>query len=417
MNKSKYTIELCHNNSLTLVNTLYGSIVNLHDKYVDDYYSITSGSDKPDIYTSLIEEGIICDKDNEEVEIEELKNALLNSSNHLDLTILTTTACNMRCTYCFERLEAIMASEKISDQIMDFIERYNDNNNLKSIHITWFGGEPLLNLSLIRNLSVKLIHFSDNNGIIYNASIITNGTLLSEDISRELHEKHRIISAQITVDGVGEVHNLRRPYPGRNGFEIIMNNIRKACQIMHIIIRTNVDSGNITETTKLIDYISSDSILKSNVYLDFSRVVGNEVGCMTLSSFEMVKLGLMDKLIDSGITENINNISAQGILAPCSVLSRGSYIIYPNGDLYKCYEVVGKKEYCVGNITDYPFKERENLIASNYKIAPECENCAKLPLCNKNICPYRYTQNDRTIFCDDDKLLELCKLIQRTGCI
>ena len=70
-----------------------------------------------------------------------------------DLTILTTTDCNARCHYCYEKgIQKEHLSLRTQQRIIDIIKEQFSRG--KRIHISWFGGEPLLALDKIKYFSL-----------------------------------------------------------------------------------------------------------------------------------------------------------------------------------------------------------------------------------------------------------------------
>lgn len=47
--------------------------------------------------------------------------------------------------------------------------------------MSWFGGEPLLALDIIKYMSEKFINYCGENKIGYSSDIVTNGTLLTKE--------------------------------------------------------------------------------------------------------------------------------------------------------------------------------------------------------------------------------------------
>ena len=75
--------------------------------------------------------------------------------------------------------------------------------------IAWYGGEPLLALEIIEEITkIAILEFGDD----FSASMVTNGYLLSEDVAKRL-ETLKIESIQVTIDGPPEMHNRMRKLP------------------------------------------------------------------------------------------------------------------------------------------------------------------------------------------------------------
>ncbi len=91
-------------------------------------------------------------------------------------TIFTTTDCNARCFYCYEkRLSRLFMTEKTAMDVAAYIIR-NAKGSVQSIR--WFGGEPLMNCKVIDLISEQL----QRKDVQFYSKMITNGTLF--DVGR-----------------------------------------------------------------------------------------------------------------------------------------------------------------------------------------------------------------------------------------
>lgn len=142
------------------------------------------------------------------------------SRRTMSLTINPTLACNFRCGYCFEKEhQNKYMSPEIENKI---VEHVRNSEECRKVFVTWFGGEPLLGFKTIRTLTAKLMAL----GKEYEAGMVTNGYLLTEEVAGMLTEL-RIKSIQITLDGRKEVHDSRRHLAGGGPtFDRIVDNIR-----------------------------------------------------------------------------------------------------------------------------------------------------------------------------------------------
>ena len=83
-----------------------------------------------------------------------------------NFVIFTTTDCNARCHYCYEKgSRRINMSEKTASDVAHFIIDKSKNND---ISIEWFGGEPLYNFKAIDIICNILKEFGYNNLEDYN---------------------------------------------------------------------------------------------------------------------------------------------------------------------------------------------------------------------------------------------------------
>ena len=96
--------------------------------------------------------------------------------NKVRIRLFTTTACNAKCPYCYEK--GIKTNSLNLNKQSQFIEFVKSIASEKILQIEWFGGEPLVNFDAIRNITNEL----NNESIKFSSSIVTNGALLNKEI-------------------------------------------------------------------------------------------------------------------------------------------------------------------------------------------------------------------------------------------
>ena len=151
MKWSLYNVFYEHNNkNIVLYNYAVDSviilvkelkeIIDLHRDKIDNLSIV-----HPDLYKEFIYKGFIIDDniDEKEFAIKRI-NKKLDSPEVFKLTINPTLDCNLRCWYCYETL---IPNSLISLNIMEGIKRFLlkiiTNQELKSLELSFFGGEPL----------------------------------------------------------------------------------------------------------------------------------------------------------------------------------------------------------------------------------------------------------------------------------
>src|SRR5690606_20415078 len=114
--------------------------------------------------------------------------------------------------------------ESIADEIAKFIGRKREKELIVSIG--WYGGEPLLESERVLRISRFLRSVSESYGHSFRGSIVTNGVLLSPSICDALISSG-VTSAQVTIDGPHDIHNIRRPLRAGSGdsYSTIIRNI------------------------------------------------------------------------------------------------------------------------------------------------------------------------------------------------
>ena len=175
---------------------------------------------------ALYERGIIIsDSENELLLVELKEDKKRNDEKNYHITILPTNACNFRCSYCTQSHEVHVMTEKVQKNIIDFINIMSKSK--EKIGITWFGGEPLLQYSLINNVMSNVQKICDSNGCKLQTDFVTNGYLLTEAMIINMKE-FGTYALQITVDLNKSIHDKRRILAnGEVSYDVIIYNIKK----------------------------------------------------------------------------------------------------------------------------------------------------------------------------------------------
>ncbi|TGY91100.1 Cys-rich peptide radical SAM maturase CcpM [Petralouisia muris] len=151
-------------------------------------------------------------------------------SNHLEkLTLQVTQRCNLRCEYCIYSGNYDTRTHSELDMDFDTAKRaidfyLNASNELDELTVAFYGGEPLLNIELIRKCVVYVYEKSFGRRVVF--SITTNGTLLNENTVSFL-EEHKF-NVMISLDGSQKEHDTYRKFQnGKGSFKVIQENLRR----------------------------------------------------------------------------------------------------------------------------------------------------------------------------------------------
>jgi uncharacterized protein len=122
----------------------------------------------------------------------DLSNFLANHCRQLMLEI--TERCNLRCSYCIfsqgyshfrKHGSGSLSSVVAKKAIRDFLDRSVGSNA-----ISFFGGEPLLEFSLLQDIVEFAIEYGEKIGKKPVFALTTNGTLLMPSIANYLIERN-----------------------------------------------------------------------------------------------------------------------------------------------------------------------------------------------------------------------------------
>ena len=128
------------------------------------------------------------------------------------LCLMVAQDCNLRCKYCFGDggcyggHRAVMSPE-VGCAAVDFI--VNGCGPRKHCEIDFFGGEPLMNLHTVKEVTAYVRKREQETGKEFKLTLTTNGMLLSDKNIAWLNDNH--ISVVLSADGRREVHDAMRP--------------------------------------------------------------------------------------------------------------------------------------------------------------------------------------------------------------
>lgn len=145
-----------------------------------------------------------------------------------ELVLQVTQNCNLRCEYCaysgsyFNRIHTAKRMPlDVAKQGVDFLISHSIDQ--KEVHVGFYGGEPLLEFDLIRQV-VEYVE-TEYAGKKVNFGLTTNATLLTEKTIPFFVEKNFHI--MISMDGPEEIHDKHRRFVnGRGSYEILMHNLQ-----------------------------------------------------------------------------------------------------------------------------------------------------------------------------------------------
>ena len=313
-------------------------------------------------------------------------------TSRLGLTICPTLRCNFRCPYCFEQsqLNGAMMTQKTMDRLVDFIKGYKD---IRHLSVAWYGGEPLLAFDTICTLTGQF----RNLGLTYEkAGLVTNGYLLDDEKINKLNDLD-IASIQITLDGPREVHDTRRVLAnGGPTFDRILNNITALfdsdytgrCSIRVNVDRYNLENYHDLRTALLERYKGKNlAVYPGHVHTSQSHSYGQ---ACTLDSGEWTDF-TFDLFHREGVIPTGGFYPGYNLDPFCGSNTHHGFVVGAEGELYKCWEDVGKQGMLIGNINlhepiNNPVLRAQYTIGTDAFCDPECLGCDVFPICGGG-CP------------------------------
>ncbi|MDC8758805.1 radical SAM/SPASM domain-containing protein [Janthinobacterium fluminis] len=338
--------------------------------------------------------------------------SVLDSAKSVNVTIQPTANCQLGCNYCGQVHSKKNVDEETSIKITDRIIHNLKKNSFESIMVQWYGGEPLMAQKEILAMSERMIDYCKANGIRYSAHMITNGVNFKPNIFLKLLEK-KITHYQITLDGLGETHDLFRiTKEGKKTFEIIFGNIVNVINLpefadnhCNITVRVNVTRASAKSIHKLIDRLAYYN-LQRGVSLHFAPVSdwgGNNAQKSSLSreEFAVAEIDWILYGIQKGF--KFRNVLPRRTVQPCMTVQKDAEVYDANGNIYPCYEYpytpkFAEAEYKIGNVDTIDVERNEHAITRDWyrdiktDIAP-CKTCNLFPVCGGG-CPKQWYEKD-----------------------
>jgi len=319
----------------------------------------------------------------------------------LGLTIAPTLACNMACPYCYESNKQGRMSAETVEALIAYVEKRAPG--LQGISVTWYGGEPLLALDIVEDLSTSFMDIGKETKTGYAASIISNGYLLTPETVDKLIQ-WQVGSVQVTVDGPARLHNVKRPLKnGRDSFDPILANLAYAVTKMKVSVRVNIDKTYDRDViVELLGELKAAG-LHDKIGLYFgqiepsAQVCANIVeSCFETADFSRVETEYFRLLLEHGFR-------GDKLPAPsstfCMAQMVNSFLVDPQGELYRCFNHVGNAAKSMGNIRNeinYSHPNFRRLFAFDPFQDPRCFACNLLPVCMGG-CPSRRTERDLSV--------------------
>ncbi len=274
-------------------------------------------------------------------------------------------ACNMKCRYCFASqgdfgMKSGLMSLETGQRALDFL--IEKSGQVKNLEVDFFGGEPLLNAAMLRELVQYGRQKEGECAKHFNFTLTTNALLLDDALIDFVVNNQ--ISVILSLDGRPETNDLHRILNnGEGSYELIVPNIKKMVEknplsyyIRGTFTRQNLDFSR--DLQHIIDLGFDAVSLEPAVGPENEYSIREADLPKVLKEYEQ----LTDLLCDYQRTgKNVHffhfNLDLQK--GPCLAKRHSGcgagveyLVITPTGDIYPCHQFVGENGFLMGNIYD-----------------------------------------------------------------
>jgi len=296
----------------------------------------------------------------------------------MDLFVAQT--CNLSCVYCYGQDGTYgdrgLMSEKTALQAIDWL--IEASGPVKSLRINFFGGEPLLNFSLIKTVVPYALARAEKAGKKALFQITTNGTLLDDEIIR-FFQQHEF-KVLVSIDGPQDIHDRQRRFADGNGSfkavtqhldnlvknvpetdahavilgdtdpDIVINALRKfgfrgisVLPASGSVFITEEDPGKNRDTASILKHMEDEAELWLN--LTKKRAIKQLQQLQTYSQFTAAVKSLLQH------RKNYH---------PCGA-AIGLVAVSCSGDIYPCHRFVGQEKHRIGDLSGHELNRNEYL--------------------------------------------------------
>lgn len=201
------------------------------------------------------------------------------------------TGCNLSCTYCYkEDLDTPAAGRKMSfETARDSIDMLlRESPDEERYNIVFFGGEPLSNLPLIKEVVAYCEARFPALGKQVDFIMTTNATMLSDDTIDYLNA-HRF-GLSVSIDGPKAIHDRNRITVGGKGtYETVQKKAKKLLSRYNarpVGARVTLTHGT-TEVERIWDHLFNELGFAE---VGFAPVTSGDISTFNLTEEELVEI-------------------------------------------------------------------------------------------------------------------------------
>lgn len=309
------------------------------------------------------------------------------------------TGCNLSCTYCYkedlttpakgERMEFETAARSVDLLFQEAASR-------ESVNVVFFGGEPLTNLPLIREVVAYAEEKGKAAGKRVDFSLTTNAVLLTEETVDWLDE-HRF-GITVSMDGPKPLHDRnRKTVGGKGSYDVVAAKAR----MLLARYRSRPVGARVTLTAGVTDVVGIHQHLKDEVgffEVGFSPVTSGAVSLFNLSGDELAEVFEGMKALGRVYVDaakrggNIGFANMHQLMTdltegtskalPCGA-GLGMLAVDKAGDLHLCHRFAGSQQPTYGNVDTGIEKESLGAFLEGManRTGTACETCWIRKLC------------------------------------
>jgi len=260
-----------------------------------------------------------------------------------ELTLLLTTACNLRCSYCYAstgETRAEQMSLETARSGIDYVSRNALRRGAGTFSISYHGGgEPTRNFAVLGGSLAYAHEVARRGGLECRSSICTNGVLPDDQIDWIVSH---VSGATVSFDGLPEVHDRHRlKISGEGSSGEVMRTLRRFDQASYSFgVRITTVAGDIARLPDSVEFILSSfhprAILVEPVYL-LGR--GSRQESAETAEFIAAFRAAQAVARAHGHRLRFSAVRPEVLTSHFCQATQGNFCLAPSGRVTSCYEV------------------------------------------------------------------------------
>lgn len=420
MRQSAYNYFVERVGSVIVFNGITERFFEVKESLADSYRMILESPEEYiDSFGPFIEkmkqDGFIIDDDTDEAADIEKKFMRSLCENQYYLMILPTYQCNVRCWYCVQDHRDLWMTEDVFNRIWKRLQIKSVDETIKHVHLSWFGGEPLLAYNKIVDFTRKAKELVISNGKHFTCNITTNGILLNPERIEKLRDAG-VTSYQITIDGTKKYHDSVKRHISVSAYETSIRNVDTLARHTRCTLRFNYTHEN----------LEPDEIMAELT----ERLTGESLSHISFMIFKVWQEG--EERIPHDEVDRLFNMARANGMHPrlprtgiCYSDQKHFDCIFPDGSCEKCdnQSPTATRGTLTSDGNIVWEGEVDSYHPSTFRLKEsECCHCCYLPICWGPCVAKRETMlknfgKVRCLYSDRDKYMGniICNIVQNVG--
>ena len=322
------------------------------------------------------------------------------------MVLNVTNQCNLSCEYCYEYGEDKIVdtengkqpkfmSEQTARESVDFMLKESGDN--KVAHVTFFGGETLLNFAVLQKTIAYARQRGEELGKQVDFSLTTNGTLLKPEIIEFLAENR--VGVTISIDGPKEVQDKFRVFHnGTGSYDVVAPKIKellKRHRSRPIGARVTLTSGKM-DVKRIYRHLTEEigfwevgfapvTTAPNRGHAISDRGYDEMLGQFRELAYEFLEASVENRHHGfSNVKETLEELHKGVSKAfPCGA-GLGLLGVATDGDVALCHRFAGSDSHKLGTVRDGIDRDAQRLFLESHHVAnkTDCSRCWARPLCS-----------------------------------